>query len=103
MSSDSTETPSVHPGPPPGLLKLVKVLGVVMILLFLALIGGIIWKATNRPPPPPMADVVVPLGINPGDIRHLELDGDKMVVSTNTELIVFDLKQRKIILRSFKP
>jgi hypothetical protein len=101
--SDSTETQPVHPGPPPGLLRLVKVLGVVMILLFLALIGGIIWKATHRPPPPPAADVVVPLGVDPASVRHMQLDGDTMALVTDTEIMVIDLKQRKVTLRSFKP
>jgi hypothetical protein len=101
--NDSTETETIHPGPPPGLLRLVKILGVVMVLLFLLLIGGIIWKATNRPPPPPPAEVVVQLGIDPASIRHMALEGGQLALSTDTEIIVIDLKTRKPILRSFKP
>ena len=103
MSSDSTETQPVHPGPPPGLLRLVKVLGAVMVLLFVVLIGGIIWKATNRPPPPPAADVVVDLGIDPSSIRHLSLEGGLLAISTDKELLVIDIKSRKVTFRSFKP
>jgi hypothetical protein len=103
MSGDSTGTEPVHPGPPPGLLRLVKVLGVVMVLLFLALIAGIIWKATRKPPPPVAQDVVVDLGIDPAAIRHMEMEGGNLAVSTDKELLVIDLKTRKITLRAFKP
>jgi hypothetical protein len=103
MTSDSTETPAVHPEPSPGLVRLVKVLGVVMVLLFLALIGGIIWKATHKAPPPPIADVVMDLGIDPGSIKQMALDGDTLALSTDKELVVIDLKRRKVTLRSFKP
>jgi hypothetical protein len=103
MSGDSTETQPVHPGPPPGLLRLVKVLGVVMVLLFLALIAGIIWKATRKPAPPAAVDVVVDLGIDPASIRHMSLEGGNLAVSTEKELMVIDLKSRKVTLRAFKP
>jgi hypothetical protein len=103
MTSDSTEMPPVHPGPPPGLLRLVKILGAVMILLFVILIGGIIWKATHKAPPPPAADVVVELGIDPASIRHMTMEGGNLAIATDKEIIIVDLKQRKVTLRSFKP
>jgi hypothetical protein len=103
MASDSTETQPVHPGPPPGLLRLVKALGAVMVLLFAVLIGGIIWKATHREPAPVAADVVMDLGIDPAAIRHVQLDGNSLVVVTDKELLVLDIRTRKVTLRSFKP
>jgi hypothetical protein len=101
MTSDSTELPPVHPGPPPGLLRLVKVLGAIMVLLFLALIVGIIWKATNRTVPVE-APVVVDFGIDPASIRHLSLDGGQLAITTDKEVLVIDVKSRKVILRSGK-
>lgn len=100
MSSDSTGEAPIHPGPAKGLLLLVKVLGIILVLLFLGLIGGIIWKATNKAAPAPVADVVMDLGIDPASIRHLELDGNNLAISTDKELLVLDVKQRKVILRS---
>jgi hypothetical protein len=103
MLSDSTGEAPVHPGPPKGLLRLVKSLGVVMVLLFLALISGIIWKATHKSPPPAVADVVMELGIDPASIRHMALDGGNLAIATDKVVLVIDMKQRKVILRSSKP
>jgi hypothetical protein len=101
MSSDSTGEAPIHPAPAKGLLLLVKVLGMILVLLFLALIGGIIWKATNKAPPAAVADIVMDLGIDPASIRHLELDGNSLAISTDKELLVLDVKQRRVVLRSF--
>ena len=102
MASDSTGEAPIHPEAPKGLLRLVKTLGVVMLLLFVALIGGIIWKATHKAPPPPVADVVMDLGIDPASIRHMALEGGNLAIATDKELMVIDVRQRKISLRSFK-
>jgi hypothetical protein len=99
MASDSTEPTSVHPGPPPGLLRLVKVLGAIMVLLFLVLIAGIIWKATNRAVPVE-TPVTIDLGIDPASIRHLALDGGQLAITTDKEVLVIDVKTRKVLLRS---
>jgi hypothetical protein len=102
MTSDSTELPPVHPGPSPGLLRLVKVLGAIMLLLFLALIAGIIWKATHKPLPPTPASVELDLGLNPATIRHMTLEGGQLAIATDTEILVIDVKTRQVILRSGK-
>ncbi len=101
MASDSTGEAPVHPGPSKGLIFLVKAMGVVLVLLFLALIGGIIWKATHKAPPAAAPDIVMDLGLEPASIRHLELDGNNLVITTDKELMVLDIKLRKVLLRSF--
>jgi hypothetical protein len=103
MASDSTETPPVHQGPSKALLRLVKIMGVVLVLLFLGLIGGIIWKATHKPPTPSVTDVVVDLAIDPANIRLMALDGNMLAITTDKDLVVIDLAKRKVILRSHKP
>jgi hypothetical protein len=103
MSSDSTGPAPVHPGPSKGLLFLVKAMGVVLVLLFLALIGGIIWKATHKTASTPIADVPFSLGIDPATIRHLALDGNSLAISTDTEVLVVDIAKRRVLLRSGKP
>ena len=102
MASDSTDTPPVHQGPSLALLRLVKIMGVVLVLLFLGLIGGIIWKATHKVPAP-VTDVVMDLGIDPASIKHLAVDGNTLAIATDREIVVIDVAKRKIIMRSGKP
>jgi hypothetical protein len=103
MASDSTEMPPVHQGPSLALLRLVKIMGVVLVLLFLGLIGGIIWKATHKPPTPPATDVIMDLGIDPASIRLLALDGNNLAITTDKDLLVIDVAKRKVMLRTQKP
>ena len=103
MASDSTETPPVHQGPSLALLRLVKFMGVILVLLFLGLIGGIIWKATHKPLPPPVTDVVMDFGIDPASIRLMALDGNNLAITTDKDIVVIDVAKRKVILRSHKP
>lgn len=103
MSSDSTGDTPVYPGPPKGLLMLVKVLGIILVLLFLGLIAGIIYKATNKAPPAPVADVVMELGVDPAAIRHMALNGNTLALTTDREIVVVDVAKRKVLLRSSKP
>jgi hypothetical protein len=105
MASDSTSDspvhPEVYPGPAKGLLLLVKVLGVVMVLLFVALIAGIIYKAQKSKTVPIVSDVM-DLGVDPATIRQMELDGNTLAITTDSQLLVIDVKQRKVIMRSAK-
>jgi hypothetical protein len=103
MASDSTETSPVHQGPSLALLRLVKIMGVVLVLLFLGLIGGIIWKATHKAPVPPVTDIVIDLGVDPASVRLMELDGGTLALTTDKEVLVIDVVKRKVILRSHKP
>jgi hypothetical protein len=107
MSSDSTGTAPVHaevqPAPPKGLLLLVKSLGLVLVLLFLGLIAGIIWKATHKNPTLPVADLVFELGVDPAAVRLLQLDGNLLALTTDKEIVVVDVAKRKVLLRSVKP
>jgi hypothetical protein len=103
MASDSTSEATVHPAEPKALLRLVKVMGVILAMLFLGLIGGIIWKATHKPPLSPVSDVVMHLGVDPATIRLMSLDGNNLALATDKEILVIDLRQSKVILRSFKP
>jgi hypothetical protein len=101
MTSDSTDQATVHPAPSKALLRLVQILGLILLLLFLALIGGIIWKANNRPPE--VKEAIFELGIDPATIRHLAVDGNTLAIATDRELLVVDVAKRKVIMRSSKP
>ena len=84
------------------MLRVVYIMGVILVLLFLTLIAAIIWKANRKPAPPPAAPQVQSLGLGlaqGADIRSASLDGDRLVVTTATEVIVVDLKKNAIISR----
>jgi hypothetical protein len=92
----NNENPQVDPK---GLLKLVKILGMVLVLLFFALIGGIIWKASKPKPIVKAEDLAVSLGLNAADVKTVNLDGGQVLISTSTEIIVIDVAKKKILLR----
>jgi hypothetical protein len=81
------------------LLRLVYIMGVVFALLFLGLIGGLIWKAMKPKAPPPVVQTVQDLGITPADVRLMELDGDRLALTTSKELVVIDLKTKTVLIR----
>ena len=83
------------------MLRVVYIMGIILVLLFLALIATIIWKANHKPAPAPVAPVqTLGLGLPQGaDIRSASLDGDRLVVTTATEVIVVDLKKNAVISR----
>jgi hypothetical protein len=81
------------------LLRLVYIMGVVFALLFLGLIGGLIWKAMKPKAPVAMPQTVDALGISPKEIRLMELDGDRLALTTANELVVIDLKTKTVVMR----
>ena len=91
-------------GVPPSarfLLRLVYIMGIILLLLFVALVGGIIWKsnraATPKPAAPPAElSLRLPEGV---DIRTADIDGDRLVVNTGREVIVIDLRKNAITSR----
>ena len=103
--TDEIETPQTAAAPDlsPGtraLLRVVYIMGVVLVLLLIALIGGIIWKATNPSPKPSEAAAVFDLGLAPGvAVTGLELDGDRLAVTTSEGIVVVDLRKHRVEAR----
>lgn len=83
------------------LLRVVYTMGIILVLLFVILIGAIIWKANNKPAPKPEpAPVPISLGLPQGaDIRSTAMDGDRLVINTGREVIVVDVRKNAIISR----
>ena len=83
------------------LLRVVYTMGVIMVLLFLLLIGAIIWKATRKPEvKPDPATTPVSLGLPQGsEIRSATLDGDRLVIVTATQVFVVDVRKNQLISR----
>jgi len=74
-------------------------MGAVLVLLFLGLIGGIIYKIKNRVALP-SGTGLVELGL-PADtqVREAILTGDKLTINTGTEVIIVEVSSRKVLLR----
>ena len=91
-------------GVPPSarlLLRVVYIMGMILVVLFLTLIGGIIWKSSRKAEPKvPVVPPVIGLGLPDGtDIRSAEIDGDRLVINTGREVIVLDVRKHTIISR----
>lgn len=99
---DTQQAPGT--GLPPSakiMLRVVYIMGIILVLLFLTLIGGIIWKSTRKAERPPEATpALIGLGLPGGaEIRATEIDGDRLILNTGTEVIVIDLRKNTIVSR----
>lgn len=83
------------------LVRLVVWLGIVLLLLFAALIAGIIYKATRKAPPAPtIADVSLGVGLPPDSrFQSAVLTGDKLTINTGTMVYVIDVPTRRVLLK----
>jgi hypothetical protein len=81
------------------LLRAVYIMGILLVLLFLGLIVGIIWKSTQPKPPASVDAQSLNLGINPADIKLMDIDGNILAITTASELIVIDVVKKKVLLR----
>ena len=83
------------------MLRVVYIMGVILVLLFLTLIGAIIWKAARKPAAPPVQPPsTLSLGLPQGtDLRDVQLDGDRLMVNTGREIIVIDLRKNAVTSR----
>ena len=102
-SGTPAETPPEPQLPQPGLRFLeaaVYIMGGLLVLMFVALIGGIAWKIVNRGEVPPPEAKLIELGL-PMETRvnQMALDGDRMAIDTGTEIIVVDVRKGTVISR----
>jgi hypothetical protein len=101
---DDIEPASGRPALTPAarmLLRVVYIMGIILVLLFLTLVGGIIWKAT-RPaePKPAAAPAALDLGLPAGTaVQSTVIDGDRLVITAGREVIVIDVKKNLILSR----
>jgi len=98
-----TENPQAAELPPGArmLLRSVYIMGVILVLLVLALIIGIVWKASHTAGTPPVpAEAALDLGLSAGEsVSQVSLDGDRLAVTTTNQIIVVDLKKNQIVSR----
>lgn len=103
------DEPDAQSGTQPGavspparmLLRVVYIMAIILVLLFLALVGGIIWKSTRKAEPRsevPLASLS--LGLPSGtDLRQVAIDGDRLVIMAGQELVVVDIKKNVVTAR----
>lgn len=99
MTNDNAPETFVPTAGQKKLLRVVYIMGLALVLLFLALIGGIIWKATQPKPAPVAENPALGLGLRAADIKSVNGDGGTVTILTATELIVIDAVRRKVLLR----
>jgi hypothetical protein len=82
------------------LLYTVYIMGVVLVLLLIALIAGIIWKARSRgvevKAEVPSVDVGLPAG---AEVSGMQLDGDRLAIHAGDEIIIVDLRRNAVVSR----
>jgi hypothetical protein len=95
QNSNASEVPPVNRF----LVFAVYFMGAVLVLLFLGLIGGIIYKIKNRVTAPESTGLVE-LGLPAGaQVREASLTGDKLTINTGTEVFIVEVSSRKVLLR----
>lgn len=81
------------------LVWLVYIMGAALVVLFIGLMVGVIYKATHRSPAEVKPATVLDLGIAAGELRSTELDGDRLVITTAQEIIIVDARQGRVMLK----
>ena len=85
--------------PPTWLRKLVYIMGIILLLLFFGLVGGIIYKASHRTLVS-LETQVLNVGLSPGgQFKEAVLTGDKLTINTGTVVYVIDVPSHRVILR----
>jgi hypothetical protein len=95
QNSDINEAPPVNRF----LVWAVYFMGAILILLFIGLIVGIIYKIKNRAIVPEGTGQIE-LGLAPdAQAREATVVGDKLTINTGSEVFVIEVSSRKVLLR----
>lgn len=83
------------------LVRLVIWLGVILLLLFFALVAGIIYKSVaKREAAQAPADVLVGVGLPATEkFESAVLTGDKLTLNTGSMVYVIDVPNRRVLLK----
>ena len=103
MDELSQEQPPPVAVPPSARLIIgaVYIMSGLLVLMFLALVGGVIWKVTHKATkaemgPPELIDLDLPAGAS---VQSMDLDGDRIAINTGSEIVVIDLRKNAVISR----
>jgi hypothetical protein len=83
------------------LLRVVYIMGIILVLLFLLLIAGIVWKSMRKAEVkpeagPPVIAATLPAGAS---IQSVTLDGDRVAILAGSEIVVVDIRKSQVIAR----
>jgi hypothetical protein len=82
------------------LKRVVYIMGVILLLLFVALIAGIVWKAKHRQPEAAPGPQVLDLGLPAGvSVKQMMLDGDRLALDIGSEVLVVDTRRNVVLQR----
>ena len=82
------------------LVRSVYIMGIMLVVMFLILIGGIIWKIVNKPAKVDFVPAAIDLGLTLGEsVQTVGLDGDRLAITTGTEIIIVDIRKNAVISR----
>ena len=82
------------------LVRSVYIMGIMLVVMFLILIGGIIWKIVNKPAKVELTPSLIDLSLAPGEsVQTVGLDGDRLAITTGTEIIIVDIRKNAVISR----
>jgi hypothetical protein len=78
----------------------VYTMGGLLVLMLVALIGGIAWKVAHRVEASPVEMKLLDLGLPTGSaVQSIVLDGDRLAVNTGSEIIIIDIRKNSVISR----
>jgi hypothetical protein len=96
---DQNPNLEVAPHENKGLLRVVYIMGIILVLLFFALVAGIIYKSQHKVVAadlPSMVDLGLPAGTL---AKEAVLSGDRLTINTGSEVIIIEMSSRKVLLR----
>jgi hypothetical protein len=95
-----SQGPVAPVAPPRFLLAAVYIMGGVLVVLFVLLVVGIFWKATNRSVPVPEGPKLIGAGLPAGaQVDSMALDGDRLAIRSGNEIVVVDLRKGAVTAR----
>jgi hypothetical protein len=86
--------------PPKWLRKLVYIMGIILLLLFFALVAGIIYKAKNKPPVVVTETQELGVGLPPDEkFVGAVTNGERLTITTGRTVYVIDVASKRVVLR----
>jgi hypothetical protein len=77
----------------------VYIMGGLLVLMLIALLGGIGWKITHRAPPAAEPTKQLDLDLSAAGLSQVALDGDRLVLRSGAEIVVVDTRLGTVIAR----
>jgi hypothetical protein len=107
MAESDPSGRAAEPAKEPGLRFLeaaVYIMGGLLVLMVVALIGGIAWKLAHRPPSAAQPESAVNIALSQGaSIAGVTLEGERMAVhvveGASHEIIIVDIRKGAVVSR----